>query len=212
MQIYTGNTYGKKLDKLRQYEMGIVIASTAVDTFKPTKEYRDFPCAIDNGAFMCYQKGYPFMEGPFLNQLEYCYKIGIPLDFVVCPDIVCGGKKSLDFSLKWSERLIGIPNLALVIQDGMTETNLNSVDLSPFTYIFIGGSPEWKWENAESWVSYAHSKGKKCHIGQVGKLDCLRVARDFGADSVDSTSFTRNDSWHILDEYYDNTQMLMDIK
>ena len=60
---------------------------------------------------------------------------------------------------------------------------------------------EWKWKTAAQWVKLAHEKGMKCHIGRCGTLDKLIYADEIGADSVDSTSFVRNESWVIIDEY-----------
>lgn len=200
MQIYTGTCAGDKLEKAKQYKLGIMISPSPTFEVRPT--WKDLPCALDNGAFQSHRRGFPFMEQFFLEALESCYTNGLSLDFVVCPDIICGGVKSLDFSLAWAERLATAPRLALVLQDGMQEGMLDPHILSKFTHLFIGGSVEWKWENADRWVRFAHAHNKLCHIGQVGRADRLRFAQHIQADSVDSTSIARNDSWDVLDEYY----------
>jgi len=213
MKIYTGNAVGKKLDKIKKYELGIMISSSPV--FKPSKDFSQVPCALDNGAFPAWKKGYPFPEKVFLDMLDKCYKLGIKLDFIVCPDIVGGGRRSLEFSLDWAGgKLKGTPHLALVVQNDavtqesplqvkqdMTPEMLAQYDLSAFSHLFIGGSVEWKWQTADSWVQYAHKIGKKCHIGQVGQLKYLKFSDHIKVDSVDSTSIARNESWSIIQEY-----------
>ena len=141
------------------------------------------------------------MESFFLRCIEKCYEVGIDLDFIVCPDIVMGGIESLNFSMEYSATTLKTArNLALAVQDGIKPHHVEREQLNNFSHIFIGGSVEWKWNTAEQWVDYAHSKGLKCHIGRCGTLERLRHAMDIGADSTDSTSIARNDSWHIIEE------------
>tara|TARA_R110000751_G_scaffold9756_1_gene36045 strand:+ start:1168 stop:1830 length:663 start_codon:yes stop_codon:yes gene_type:complete len=201
MMIYTGNADGESLDMVESLGLGIMVASSA--TWEPRKSYKRVPCAMDNGAFQCWRRGFPFMEDVFLKTIDIAYNVGLSMEFITCPDIVAGGKRSLDFSMEWATgRLKTTPRLALVVQDGMTTGHVSN--MSPelhFSHIFIGGSVEWKWKTAQEWIDYAHGKEMKCHIGQCGTLDRLRAARRMGADSVDSTSIVRNQSWHIIDEY-----------
>ncbi len=202
MKIYTGNAFGDDLDKVEELDMGIMISSNA--TYKPNKEFKRVSCALDNGAFACFKKGYPFQSDVFFNTIKHCYKLNIELDFITCPDIVQGGMKSLSFSLKWAhEELLSAPKLALVVQDGMIPKRI-APDLDCFSHIFVGGSVEWKWKTAKDWVLFAHDNEMKCHIGQCGQLKYLNLARDYGADSVDSTSIQRNKSWHIIKQFQDS--------
>ena len=151
------------------------------------------------------------MADAFRAQLVSCHRAGISVDFIVCPDIVQGGDRSLEFSMTWATgELLTAPRLALVVQYGMTrESVCYQHPENWFTHLFVGGSVEWKWRTARSWVNLAHSLGLKCHIGQVGTLARLRTAESLGADSVDSTSFSRNDSWHIIEEYQDDESYLL---
>lgn len=160
--------------------------------------------ALDNGAFAAWQKGYPFLEHDFLYTLSKCYEQNIALDFIVCPD-VCGGRgrASLNFSLKWAERMIPCENLALVVSSPLEPADI-SFALCRFSTIFIGGGEEdWQWSTAPAWVEYAHSRSKRCHIGMCNTLAKLRLAAEIGADSVDSTVFVRNDRWDMLQEFAD---------
>jgi hypothetical protein len=139
-------------------------------------------------------------EVRFMTLLERCWKCGLSADFIVCPDIVAGGMDSLDFSWSWQKRLRPA-RLALAVQDGMKFDIVDHLVAKAFTHIFVGGSVDWKWETAAEWVRVAHDRKMKCHIGKVGTLKNLRLAKLYGADSVDSTSWVRNDSWHIVEEF-----------
>jgi len=200
VKVYTGQTTGEKLKKIIELDMGVMISSNPNTT--PSKDLSRVYCALDNGAFSCFRKGYPFQADVFRQTIKACYKHNITLDFIVCPDIVCGGLDSLSFSMKWAAgELLGSPNLALVMQDGMKPQDISvGYHLKHFSYIFIGGSVGWKWKTAEEWVRFAKDNNKKVHIGQCGRLQYLERARDLGVDSVDSTSFTVNNSFHIVEE------------
>ena len=199
MIIYSGATVGASREEYySKYNLGIMISSTR--TRYPSPYFTNYRCALDNGAFSQFRSGYPFQEIVFLDCMAKCYEMKIKLDFIVCPDIVAGGKKSLDFSMRWTDRLI-CDNLALVVQDGMEPSDLSTNILEKFAVIFVGGSKAWKWDTAEQWVDFAHHHGKLCHIGQAGTLNALRNAQKYQADSVDSTSWAVNRSWHILEEF-----------
>jgi hypothetical protein len=200
MKIYTGMTTGSKLEKIKELNMGIMISSSPFAS--PTKDMGDVYCALDNGAFVCYGKGYPFQDDIFINIMKKCYSLGINLDFIVCPDIVCGGLKSLRFSMDWARnKLISVPNLALVVQDGMIPEKIGSYYLDYFSYIFVGGSVDWKWKTVNEWVKFAQDNDKKCHVGQCGQLHYLERCKELGVDSVDSASFTRHGSFDIVEKF-----------
>jgi hypothetical protein len=202
MKIYTGTCSGKKLEIMRKHNIGMMISPSPTYKLSKKDDYTGIRCALDNGAFRCHQRGYPFNEKLFYETLDECYSLKIDLDFIVCPDIVQGGEKSLDFSVEWARtKLKTVRNLALVVQDGMTVQMVDAYVLSLFHIIFIGGSVEWKWETADVWTKFAHKNNKKVHIGQVGQLRYLKFAEHIGVDSVDSTSFVRNDSWNVIKKF-----------
>lgn len=104
--------------------------------------------ALDNGAWTAYQQGLPFDEQAFSVAVE---RLGERADWLVLPDIVMGGMASLDYSLKWLERLRGMPcRMLIAVQNGMQVDDLASL-LSPAVGIFIGGSTEWKEQTAHVW-------------------------------------------------------------
>lgn len=210
LKIYSGITFGKKLEIIKNMDLGIMISSVYdIGFIKPC--LKETFCALDNGAFADYAKGlnYPFDEHRFLQTLSKCIQLEIPLDFIVCPDKVGMGLKSLEFSLRWAERLEG-GKLALVLQDGMTDEDLTEDILSKFEVLFVGGTLKWKWATAKAWAEFAHLKGKKLHIGRVGRLHLLKQCSEF-ADSVDSTSIVRNESWHIIEEFNNPKQLQLAI-
>jgi hypothetical protein len=201
MKIFTSNPGGQKLKEITDRDMGILIPS--VPGVSVSEKWSQATCALDNGEFSCWNKGYPFLEKFFLETLIKCYVKKVTLEFIVCPDLVAGGQDSLEFSLKWKqERLCGAPNLALAVQDGMTPKMIHDATADVgFKYIFVGGTLEWKWKTAKEWVIFAHDHGLKCHIGRVGSENKLDFCHSINADSTDSSSFVRNDTFHIVDNY-----------
>ena len=168
MKIYTGSFGGSesKSNELKKRDIGIMLSSEV------SKKYKDFSCALDNGAYECYRRGFPFSEYRFLSMIEKSWNAGLKLDFVVCPDIVAGGMESYDFSMLWVDKLKPA-RLAFAVQDGMKFDIVDHEIAKKFTHIFIGGSVDWKWMTAKDWVNVAHKKGLKCHIGKCGTLKNL---------------------------------------
>lgn len=200
MKIYFGNV-GKKehLEYMKANHIGNFITAYLWRYPDP-----DIDWALDNGAFSCFNRGEDFCEYKFLMALD---KINInnEPDFIVIPDIVAGGYDSFDFSLSWIKRIryhgdgngISIP-LYFAVQDGMLKEDVDGI-LKRQRFgirvdgLFVGGSIPWKERTGEQWVDLAHKHKKKCHIGRVGTERRLLWAKRIGADSIDSTSFTRND-------------------
>lgn len=203
MFIYTSHAGGKKLDEIVKREMGILVSPGRTCTgYSQT----GIKMAIDNGAFSSWMRGFPFMAEEFREHLANAFKNGINAEFIVCPDIVAGGKESLDFSMKWATGELLGARLALAVQDGMKPSDIDQSMLKHFTHIFVGGTVEWKWKTVKKWVEFAHSNKKKIHVGRVGTLDKLRFCESIGVDSVDSSNFARNDSWDVIDAFRKNEQ------
>ena len=210
MKIYTGNPCGnaKYIALLKKQDVGVMLS--VGKNGRSIKQLKDIDVAVDNGAFQSYVRGFPFLSDLFWKLLHDTYLAGANPDFIVCPDIVAGGKQSLSFSLDWAKnKIIGCSRLALAVQDGMETTDIRSYERQFFSWIFVGGTVEWKWRNAEKWVKFAHDNNMKCHIGRCGTIEKLRTAKKIGADSVDSTSILRNNRWDILEELKNNKQIEM---
>ena len=145
--------------------------------------------AIDNGAWSNFQQQTPFDSEGFGRLVE---THGAAADFVVVPDIVCGGMKSLEFSLSWLDRLQGIRLLLLPVQDGMSADDVGAVlRRYPGLGIFLGGSLEWKLRTMYGWGMVAHALSCYYHVGRVNSQRRIRLAQEAGANSIDGTSGTR---------------------
>src|SRR5437660_7980992 len=100
MRILLGDTRSKKnLAFMREHGWGRMFA-----TVKPTPQEFE-PWGFDNGAFTAWLHGEAFPESIFLVRLDEAIKVNSDPHVAVCPDIVSGGMKSLDFSLHWLRRL-----------------------------------------------------------------------------------------------------------
>lgn len=144
---------------------------------------------IDNGAWGAYQRQEPFDATAFRALIE---RYGALADFVIIPDIVAGGMRSLEFSVSWLPYLRPIRNLLLPVQDGMELSRIGAwLSSCPGVGIFLGGSTEWKLKTMYGWGMVAHTYGRHYHVGRVNTARRIRLAAEAGADSFDGTSVTR---------------------
>jgi hypothetical protein len=147
---------------------------------------------LDCGAFIDWRAGCPFNVARWLRDLRYvAYRIEAGIlpapDFVVVPDIVGDGAASLARSMEMVDWVPPeLPMRYLVVQEGMTSAQVAGA-LPHFGGLFVGGaSMEWKLATAPQWIALAHAHGHRCHIGRIGTIARLELARRLGADSVDS--------------------------
>ena len=217
MLIYTGHSGGKRAEKCKELGLGFMLHSCP--SKMPSPNAKGFPCALDNGTVSCWQRGFPFQADVFRTAIKKAYTSGITLDFIVCPDILQAGMKSLEFSLTWlNADLKTAPRVALVVQPGMTPETLDahpSMILSTYeniTHIFIGGMSEWRFQTAPEWIEWAHKAGRKAHIGNCGTVEKLIAAERWGADSVDCTTIARHEYWHRIEQFRNKNQAEMDFE
>jgi len=182
MKIYLGFTGNKKVAEFMQkYDCGWLFSPSNY-----SKNFREAFC-MDNGCFSAYLNKTTWDENGF-----YKYVRGfVPMkpDFIVVPDIVAGGIKSLDFSLGHVE---AIPRPRyLAVQDGM-QSNEVRLHLDKFDGIFVGGTVVWKMNTARMWADVAHLHGIKCHVGRIGTFQGYALCKAWGVDSVDGTNPSRN--------------------
>ncbi len=149
--------------------------------------HEGFPYALDNGAWTAFQRREPFDVAAFERAVGV---LGAGADFVVLPDIVAGGRASLDFSMSWIERLRGIAPLLLAVQDGMSETDIRSL-ISHEIGVFVGGSTEWKCSTVMQWGALCRERGAYLHVGRVNSAKRISLCISAGADSCDGSSATR---------------------
>jgi hypothetical protein len=104
---------------------------------------------LDNGAFGCWIRGEEFDTAPFLSLVEKSLKAQKKADFLVLPDLIGRGKKSLEFSALWAERLDGIEiPFALALQDGVEEEEVEEfVRAYGVRVLFVGGNYEVEVED-----------------------------------------------------------------
>jgi hypothetical protein len=147
---------------------------------------------LDCGAFIDWKAGRAFNGVRWSRDLRFvAYRLAsgelLPPDFIVMPDLVGGGLESLARSVAELDYVPPeLPVRYLVVQEGMSREHVAAV-MPRFGGLFVGGaSMEWKLGTAPDWIALAHEHGAKCHIGRIGTLARLELARRLGADSVDS--------------------------
>jgi len=195
-KIYQGNGNSRK-DRAycRENGIGMMVSPGGCTTPQNFGYY-----AVDNGAYSCFVNGREWDGDDYERYLSKMLSKGTP-DFIVTPDKVAQGLDSFLFSIVWNKRLREAhPSIKqyLAVQDGMTPENVER-GISIWDGIFVGGSLEWKYRTAEAWVVFAHQHGKPCHIGRVGTWDKIVWAMRIGADSIDSSSWALNNSWHHIE-------------
>lgn len=146
---------------------------------------RRMPWALDNGAFGDWRAERPFDAAQFRKALADARSVATRPDFVAVPDRVAAGLDSLSLSLEWRDECAELTQPYLVVQDGMTSSDVSAV-IDRFGGLFVGGSLPWKIATGSSWVELAHKHSKRCHIGRVGTPRRVAWAKRIGADSIDS--------------------------
>lgn len=148
-----------------------------------------FQFGIDNGAWTAHQQKTPFDSPAFEKLVE---KYGPLADFVIVPDIVAGGMRSLEFSLSWLPKLRGLRRLLLPIQDGMEPPCVMDALREWSTLgLFLGGSTEFKVRTVYQWGMLACAARRYYHVGRVNTARRIRLCAEAGADSFDGTSASR---------------------
>jgi hypothetical protein len=189
VKVYLGEPTGKKVAEVRELGFGAVITPYQLRKPYPYKFHYYF---VDNGAYKLYLEGKEFNGDDYLRCLEKVAESFYPQlpDFIVLPDVVAGGERSLELSASWSDRLRRLyPDFpqALVVQDGMKPEQVDAFVKTYFpAVIFVGGSDNWKELTGEFWVKFSHERGLKAHVGRAGTKRRVRLAKSWGADSIDS--------------------------
>lgn len=183
LQAYASRTGTRRnLDAMRMAGWRLIISPAGV------LRTEGFRYGLDNGAWTAFQQGTPFDEVAFLRAID---KLGEHADWIVLPDIVQGGAKSLDLSLTWLDRLRGLPTpLLIAVQNGMEVEDVRTI-LSPSVGIFIGGDTEWKERTAIAWGSIARRRNCYLHVGRVNSARRISICAAAGANSYDGSSASR---------------------
>lgn len=192
MILYASQTHGKR--NLEALELNGFRLLITPDTYRGTlpiwSSGKPARYALDNGAFGCFQRGDPFNWRAFEGLVA---AIGDGAEWVIAPDIVCGGLKSLRMSLDWARDWDRCPVL-LAVQDGMKADDLKP-HLSDRVGIAVGGSTLFKERSLTIWGRLAKETGCYLHVLRVNTRRRLTICRGAGAHSVDGTSasvFSKN--------------------
>ena len=147
----------------------------------------DTPYAMDSGAWTCYKQGIEFNEEAYQHGIN---RMGDGADWVVLPDIVGEGPRSLKFSLKWLDKLSHMRLLLIAVQDNMDPCNVEPY-LSSRVGIFLGGTTEFKINSMRMWGKLSVDKDCYYHVGRVNSNKRIRQCQDAGAHSFDGSGVSR---------------------
>ena len=170
--------YGRWPSRLEALGWGRMFVARRSDKVTP---YPGEKWGFDNGAYRDWVRGEPFNESAYMVSLQKALSAGTPY-MAVLPDIVAAGRRSLDFSYSWLERLPSHFPWYLAVQDGVQTTD---IDCRPLAGIFLGGSNQFKATAGEG-RRFAHQNGLKFHYGRCGTKNKLAHAQHIQADSIDS--------------------------
>jgi hypothetical protein len=160
-------------------------------TCRRTNERRKFHFAADNGAWADFMAEREFDDGEYDRFLDWLTAQPIIAEWLVLPDIVAGGLRSLELSVRWSNRcLSACPLVLLAVQDGMNEQDLAPL-VGPKVGVFLGGSTPWKISNMARWGEFCRLRGLHYHAARVNTGKRMAAAIAAGADSADGSSASR---------------------
>ena len=150
---------------------------------------REHPYFLDNGAFTG-----DFNSDEWINMLERVAKFKNKPDFVVLPDKLNNPSKTWERSKKYVFEVIK-RNLPFYYVAQKPESYFQAVHKAvelDADGVFVGGDWAWKQRESSKIVDYAHDNGLKVHIGMPGNYFFPYI---IGADSMDSVSVGRNESY-----------------
>lgn len=183
MIAYASRTGTKRnLASLRENGWRLLLSARGV--------WRDegFPFAVDNGAWTSYSKGEPFDRKAFIGVAR---GFGGRADWIVAPDIVCGGRESLALTRRWIRWCLSVCRRCLVaVQPGITLADVAPM-LNDRVGVFVGGDDEWKERTAAEWCRAARRAGGWAHVGRVNTARRIAICAAAGAHSFDGTSASR---------------------
>jgi len=143
-----------------------------------------FPYALDNGAWTAHTRSEPFNVCAFVRAVE---EMGSRADFVVAPDIVMGGRASLELTRKWLPWCLERCDRVLIaVQDGHTPDDVRPL-LSDRVGVAIGGSTEWK----EDQLARQVWRASWVHVLRVNTARRVHLCSSAGADSFDGSGVSR---------------------
>lgn len=147
-----------------------------------------FQYCLDNGAWSAFAQKTPWNADAFYEALV---RFGPGADFVVVPDIVCGGAESLDLSKQWLKPVLQWSWHALIaVQNGHTPDDIRPL-LNARVGVFVGGDTAWKERTMPTWAALARECGAYCHVGRVNSQRRVLLCQMAGVDSFDGSGPSR---------------------
>lgn len=157
-----------------------------------------FPFALDNGAFSLWEpKSNTFDESKWISHGVSDWRRMLfwaashpqrPL-WAIVPDRPGNWTETMKKWEIYAQEIFaeGIP-LAVAVQDGATVNDVRNLYPQP-ELIAVGGSTEWKWGTAETWLT----EFPRVHLLRVNSPDKLNWLQDRGCESCDGTGWNRGD-------------------
>ena len=185
--VYASRT-GSRRNLAAMAEAGIRLLATPQQLGRYPDPHPPWAYMLDNGAFG--EGG--FQPDRFQTALGL---LGRDADMIVLPDIVCGGRRSLELSLDWMHRVLQVARhgVLLPVQDGLAPRDVRRYLDHPACQvgIFVGGSTGWKESTMRMWGDLAAEMAVWMHVGRVNTGRRMALAVAAGAHSVDGSSPTR---------------------
>lgn len=180
LTIYQSRTGTRRnLDAMRKAGFRLLVSAAA------DHRTEGLPYALDNGAWTARGTG-GFDFKAFRALVE---TLGGDADWTVAPDIVEGGRHSLELSRRALPWVLGRTRLALIaVQDGISREDVAGM-VGPRVGIAIGGSDSWK----ERAMATREFSGLGCHLHalRVNTRRRMVLAKLAGCQSIDGTSGSR---------------------
>jgi hypothetical protein len=145
----------------------------------------------DNGAWADFNAGRSFDEDAYERFLDWLAAQPIVPDWLVLPDIVAGGMRSLSLSKRYMNRCLAVAPLALIaVQNGIEPEDLTPL-VGPSVGIFLGGTTDWKLQRMIEWGAFCAERRIHYHVVRINTFKRMSLAIAAGADSIDGSSASR---------------------
>jgi hypothetical protein len=184
MMCYASRTGTKRnLHRLRAHRWGLLVSRAGEWRTEGFERI-----AADNGAWSDHQAGRPFDADAYERFLDW---LPVTPDWLVLPDIIAGGHRSLALSVRYLNRCAALAPLCLLaVQDGIEPADVSSL-VGTGVGIFLGGSTAWKLARMADWGAFCAARGIHYHVARVNSIKRMSLAASCGADSVDGSSASR---------------------
>ncbi len=144
----------RNLDGLRAANWRLLVSADGVQSNEGFEHY-----GIDDGGWGAYQRWLRKEQPtPLLDKRKFIrvvLKLGAGADWVVVPDIVAGGRASLELTLRWLPWVLKhSPRALIAVQNGMVADDVEHL-LGDRVGVFVGGGTRhgsWRrWRRGRTW-------------------------------------------------------------